>query len=478
MKPLAVCLLLCLLHGIPASASAQSANMPGWVVPVLRLVSATHVEPTTGVVLSADGLVLVPADFAAPGDEIIVLDGGTDIIRNGRPARLEKGFPDFGLEILRVEGLRRNGAPVAPNALPDGSRITLRAFPPAELIAEGAPPVNAAATISFFPDSDAPTLAAGSSLPNVTGALLDECGNLAGLSLADGVQSLDPAPATRYRWAFALRAVLADLQLPVSGRSCALSAGADESPAPFEEPFGEPELTGPAAAEAEESATASPADNESAEQPPSDEAAELEPPLDVLPPFEKDTMAHEVLLAPAAQEPSAPLWPWLAGALLLLAGGVYVHRLRRGGTAQSPSIIDSPADEPAPALAESGNGRDQPPPVAGPTVRLVLRGELADGRTFEAATEVSAEAINLEIGRGDVDLVIASQAVSRRHARLNGGSDSLTLTDLGSSNGTAINGVPCLEGEIMYLEAGDTVILGDARFNVTVEPTGTGGTTA
>ena len=70
------------------------------------------------------------------------------------------------------------------------------------------------------------------------------------------------------------------------------------------------------------------------------------------------------------------------------------------------------------------------------------------------------------------------QAVSRRHARLNGSSDSLTLTDLGSSNGTAINGVPCLEGEIMYLEAGDTVILGDARFNVAVEATSTGGPTA
>ena len=102
-----LCLLLCALHGIPGPASAQSAVLPGWVVPVLRLVSATHVEPTTGVVISADGGVLVPADFAAPGDEIVVLDGGTDIIRYGRPARLERDFPGLGLELLRVEGLRR-----------------------------------------------------------------------------------------------------------------------------------------------------------------------------------------------------------------------------------------------------------------------------------------------------------------------------------------------------------------------------------
>ena len=62
-------------------------SMPAWTVPVLRLVSATHVEPTTGIVLSDSGLVLVPENFAGPDDEIIVLDGGTDIIRNGRPAR-------------------------------------------------------------------------------------------------------------------------------------------------------------------------------------------------------------------------------------------------------------------------------------------------------------------------------------------------------------------------------------------------------
>ena len=74
-------------------------------MPVLRLVSATHVEPTTGVILSDTGLVLVPEDFASMGDEIIVLDGGTDIIRNGRPARIEQKFAFEGLQVLAVEGL-------------------------------------------------------------------------------------------------------------------------------------------------------------------------------------------------------------------------------------------------------------------------------------------------------------------------------------------------------------------------------------
>jgi len=468
--------LLCLLHGIPTPATAESGAMPGWVVPVLRLVSATHVEPTTGVVLSIDGLVLVPADFAAPGDEIIVLDGGTDIIRNGRPARLEKGFPEFGVEVLRVDGLQRNGAPVAPDSLVDGDRIILRAFPPAELIAEGAPPVNVQTVVSVFPESDVPVLAAGSSLPNVTGALLDDCGNLAGLSLADGVQSLDSAPATRYRWTSALKAVLADLNLPVTGGPCAAPMDAGEPPLPpgeqpLETDFAEPPATTETADQGSESAD----DEESIEEAPVEEEAGLEPPVEALPPFEDDTVAEAPLPAPPAEEPSAPLWPWLAGAVLLFGGGVFMHRLRQRDTGRQVPGDDGSPGEPAASRAESSSGPDRPDRLAGPAARLVLRGELTDGNSFEAAAEVSENAINLEIGRGNVDLVIDSRAVSRRHARLNGSSESLTLTDLGSGNGTSINGVPCLEGEIMYLEEGDTVILGDARFIVVIESTGNGG---
>jgi len=472
-----VCLLLCLLHSLPAPVSAQSGSMPAWVVPVLRLVSATHVEPTTGIVLSADGLVLVPADFAAPGDEIIVLDGGTDIIRNGRPARLEAGFPEFGLEVLVVEGLRRDGAPVAPGGLTDGSRITLRAFPPAEQIAEGAAPVNATTAISSFPESETPVLSAGSSLPNVTGALMDECGNLAGVSLAGGVQSLAPAPDTHYRWAPALRTILAQLQLPVTGRPCTDPADAGES-SPAVEQVAEPEIkeTPPEAA--------APVDEQTPEELPAEEDGNIEPPVEELPPFEDDTVADEPLPAPLAEKPTAPLWPWLVGALLFLAGGVIVHRLRRGGAAPPAppappaTTDDAAAAAPAAARADSGSEPDSLAQVAGPAVRLVLRGQLADGQPFETAAEVSAHAINVDIGRGNVDLVIESRAISRRHARLIGSSDELTLTDLGSSNGSAINGVPCLEGEIMYLEPGDTVILGDARFTVAIEPVSSDGTAA
>ena len=100
---------------------------------------------------------------------------------------------------------------------------------------------------------------------------------------------------------------------------------------------------------------------------------------------------------------------------------------------------------------------------------------MADGRPFEATAPVSANAINVEIGRGDCELAINSASVSRRHARLNGTREMLTLTDLGSSNGTSINGVPCLEGEIMYVEPGDMVIMGDACFTLSIEAKPAGG---
>jgi hypothetical protein len=470
VRPLFLCLLLLLLHGISGPAAAQSRELPEWVVPVLRLVSTTHVEPTTGVVLSGDGLVLVPADFAAPGDEIIVLDGGTDLIRNGRPARLEKGLPELGLEVLRVEGLHRVPAPVAPGSPADGSSLRLRAFPPAEQIAEGAAPVNVVTTISVFPENESPALAAGTPLPNITGPLLDECGNLAGLSLADGVQSLSASPATQYRWGPALRTVLDELQLPLTGTPCsAVPALVDVPPAPIAEVTESPEILDDAPASEPVPNDIDAAVGEALEdQPPAPEAVEAEPQIDLLPPFEEETSGEEAARERAAEAPPPVTWPWLLGALVLLAAGFLVYWLRRADTRALPKVdVDAHADPLVPAAAAGDSDESWLTPA--PNGRLVLRGQLADGRTFEAEAAVSMSAINLEIGRGGADLVIDNGSVSRRHARLNGTSDALTLTDLGSSNGSTINGVPCLEGEIMYLEPGDTVVLGNARFTVTLE---------
>jgi phosphoserine phosphatase RsbU/P len=65
------------------------------------------------------------------------------------------------------------------------------------------------------------------------------------------------------------------------------------------------------------------------------------------------------------------------------------------------------------------------------------------------------------IGRDEnADLTIASQAVSRRHARLIREGDGYVLEDLGSSNGTFINGQK-FSGR-RSLKSGDQIRLGRA----------------
>lgn len=67
----------------------------------------------------------------------------------------------------------------------------------------------------------------------------------------------------------------------------------------------------------------------------------------------------------------------------------------------------------------------------------------------------------LVIGRGpEADLVIDVPSVSRRHARVLGG-DVPALEDLGSTNGSWVNGAQLHPGRFMVLEEGAAVRLGD-----------------
>lgn len=73
------------------------------------------------------------------------------------------------------------------------------------------------------------------------------------------------------------------------------------------------------------------------------------------------------------------------------------------------------------------------------------------------------------MGRGsDCDLVLASDIVSRSHARLVVGTNDVKVTDLGSSNGTYINGARVL-GEGTILE-GDIVLVGDVALQLNGRP--------
>jgi hypothetical protein len=463
--------LLCVAWGATATAQSidprnsryalnEDGSMPGWVVPVLRLVSSTHVEPTTGLVLSGNGLVLVPMGFATEGDEVIVLDGGTDIVRNGRPAHLKDYFPAEGLQILSVPGLQRQPAPFATEPPTDGARVELTAFPPAERIAEGDPPLHAAATVVVFGSSATPAVSGETPLPNVTGPLLDQCGNVVAYSLAHDVQTMSSHPGTRYKWRDTLLGVLARLGVAPAPTACRSEtvetdtpAAPVEAPAPNDEPP-VPDESPPK--DAPESADESPAATpETVDVEPAAEAADEPLELDRLPPIETD------LPPPEPERRSA--WPWLLLGVLMLGGGLLLHRYRRRHA--------TPAAAPEKPGAESAEpADDEPSPTPRADRRLVLSGALADGTPLEVGCLVSARAISVIVGRGaTADLVLPSAAVSRHHARLNGTEDALTVADLGSANGTSVNGVPCLEGEILYLEPGDVLVLGDAQLSVAFE---------
>ena len=468
--------VLCLFFLLSFSGSALAQNlqrggdaytvppgsMPSWTVPVLRLVSSTHVVPTTGIVISDTGLVLVPKDFAGMNDEIIVLDGGTDIIRNGRPARIEREFTLEGLQVLLVEGLKRRGVTLAAGVPAEGSEVVLTAFPPAEQITEGRPPLSIPASIVIFPETGNPAISGETKLPNVTGGLVDACGNLVGISLADDIQSMEPSPATRYQWRKSLLYILNEMQLTVREHDCSSQAGetAVEEPAIAETE--EPAIEETVVAEEEPPIAPAPEEEAVMEEP---LTMEEELPVDILPPVEQDSFDDQS----ADDESSAGSWPWLLAALVLFGLGYFLHRLRRSRHGETGG--DTAGNQVTGHLPTL-QGAEEDAQAAHPALDslVLIRGVLADGTEFEASCPVSERAINITIGRGDSDLIIESQAVSRQHVNLNGTRWELTVSDLGSSNGTSINGVPCLEGEIMFIEPGDTLVLGDARCTIEINP--------
>ncbi len=69
----------------------------------------------------------------------------------------------------------------------------------------------------------------------------------------------------------------------------------------------------------------------------------------------------------------------------------------------------------------------------------------------------------LAIGRAlDNDLVVDSAEVSRHHARIEHRQSGFTIVDLGSTNGTSVNGSQITEHELKY---GDRITLGNVVFD-------------
>jgi pSer/pThr/pTyr-binding forkhead associated (FHA) protein len=114
----------------------------------------------------------------------------------------------------------------------------------------------------------------------------------------------------------------------------------------------------------------------------------------------------------------------------------------------------SPVPEPAtgPGI-DAGTRVFEVPVIRSPAITLDIR---EPGR---AARRVPMTGAPMRIGRApECELVLSDNRVSRRHARLAARDGVLILTDLGSTNGTRVNGHRVTE---VVLGAGDRVQIGE-----------------
>ena len=104
---------------------------------------------------------------------------------------------------------------------------------------------------------------------------------------------------------------------------------------------------------------------------------------------------------------------------------------------------------------------------------VILAGEGPQGASLRLkinGTALARSEAGQLIGRSsaDADYVIPVDSVSRRHARIRVAGDSLTIEDLGSTNGTTIDGVKLVPGEPREVATGASIAFGDitlaARF--------------
>jgi pSer/pThr/pTyr-binding forkhead associated (FHA) protein len=97
-----------------------------------------------------------------------------------------------------------------------------------------------------------------------------------------------------------------------------------------------------------------------------------------------------------------------------------------------------------------------------PIGKLVLK--LAGGQKEEFALAKAS----VTIGRAAInDIVLGDSKVSRVHARLQCSDEGLSLMDLGSANGTRVNGLPI---ERVAVAPGDVIELGDSTLQYETEP--------
>ncbi len=123
----------------------------------------------------------------------------------------------------------------------------------------------------------------------------------------------------------------------------------------------------------------------------------------------------------------------------------------------------SPTTPPPPQYPpyDQGGGYQPGPPGGGPAAARNVRLVSGDGRTYPLSIGSTV------IGRGDqANLRLPDVGISRRHARLDFDGAQVVLTDLGSTNGTMVNGQRV---SAVALNPGDMIQLGTTTLTFRVD---------
>ncbi|HEY4227051.1 MAG TPA: FHA domain-containing protein, partial [Candidatus Limnocylindrales bacterium] len=119
-----------------------------------------------------------------------------------------------------------------------------------------------------------------------------------------------------------------------------------------------------------------------------------------------------------------------------------------------------------PEAEESGTRVFEVPVVRAPEIDLAVR------EPNRAIRRIPMSGAPIRIGRGpECELVLKDARVSRRPARLHARNGVLVLTDLGSTNGTRVNGHRVTE---LVLGAGDRIEVGDSSLVIEAATAGAG----
>lgn len=433
-------LALALLLPVPGQAQLPTrATMPEPVVLMVRAIDSDRVVPTTGVVIgrngSGDALVIVPASFAEGEGSMFALDDGTDLLEDGLPARRVATPEDSTLALLAVPGLSRRPIRVTFNPPETDHEVRLAAWPPADMMAAGAMPFWVPVDVAGKTTGSPQALVAGETVPNLTGPLIDLCEHWAGMVIASGEPGMDGGPPE-----VLLNDALLALTEPM-GINLRLEACMQVAP------------VGGIVAD-----------------------TVITPGRDGAPEAERGG------LRAVLDEANLGLGALVFLLSAVISGIAFWFLIKRRAAQQKRRRIQRALQAETVTFSASGlpsrsTRVEQPPTFIEPSTRptggagwLRIEGTHADGRPLRAVTPIHEGKFQAIIGRAGVQLAADGPGISRKHAVIVGEGGRFTLSDLGSRNGTFLNGVRCMPDEVFYLREGDKVLLGAAEVTVRLSP--------